>query len=66
MKKSILFVAAIAASSLLNAQMQIIGDCTDLSGRCIYYVRTGITRLNSYDRWVNGRIFADSQVGIAN
>lgn len=38
MKKSILFVAAIATSSLLNAQLQIIGDCTDLSGNCLYYV----------------------------
>ena len=37
MKKIILFVAAVATSSLLTAQLHIIGDCTDLSGKCLYY-----------------------------
>lgn len=38
MKKIFLTLAAFAVTSLVSAQLHIIGDCTDLSGKCIYYV----------------------------
>lgn len=42
MKNSILLVAALATSSLLTAQLEILGDCTDLSGKCTYYVSDNV------------------------
>jgi hypothetical protein len=46
MKKTIVLLASIAFGYAANAQT-IYGDCTDLSGKCIYYVSENVIVTNA-------------------